>query len=83
MHDLDELAEPISDIEEDGRGLPILIKQYAKVGGKLIAFNLDRKFSDVVDGLVIVDLRQTDPAVLDRYMGKEGNAAFRRFHKMT
>jgi hypothetical protein len=45
-----------------------------------VGFNLDRKFSDVVDGLVIVDLRQTDPAVLDRYMGKEGYASFRRFH---
>jgi hypothetical protein len=60
--------------------LPILLRQYAKVGGRLVGFNLDRKFSDVVDGLVIVDLRQTDPAVLDRYMGKEGYASFRRFH---
>lgn len=80
LRDLDELAEPISDLEEDGKGLPILLRQYAKLGGKLIAFNLDRKFSDVVDGLVIVDLRQTDPAVLERYMGKEGCAIFRRFH---
>jgi hypothetical protein len=32
-HALDELAEPISDVEEDGKGLPILLKQYAKVGG--------------------------------------------------
>jgi hypothetical protein len=47
-----------------------------------VGFNLDRKFSDVVDGLVIVDLRQTDPAVLDRYMGKEGCASFRCFHKL-
>jgi putative hemolysin len=82
LRNLDELAEPISDLEEDGKGLPILIKQYAKLGGKLVGFNLDRKFSDVVDGLVIVDLRQTDPGVLERYMGKEGYAAFRRFHKM-
>jgi putative hemolysin len=81
LRDLDELAEPISDVEEDGKGLPVLIKQYAKVGGKLIAFNLDRKFSDVVDGLVIVDLRQTDPGVLERYMGKDGYAAFRRYHQ--
>jgi putative hemolysin len=80
LRDLDELAEPISDVEEDGKGLPILIKQYTKVGGRLVGFNLDRKFSDVVDGLVIVDLRQTDPAVLERYMGKEGYASFRRFH---
>ena len=82
LRDLDELAESISDVEVDGKGVPVLIKQYAKVGGKLVGFNLDRKFSDVVDGLVIVDLRETDPQVLERYMGKEGYAAFRRFHKM-
>ncbi|MBZ5668029.1 MAG: lysophospholipid acyltransferase family protein [Acidobacteriia bacterium] len=82
LRDLEELAEPISDVEEDGKGLPILIKQYAKVGGRLVGFNLDRKFSDVVDGLVIVDLRQTDPAVLERYMGRDGYAGFRRFHKL-
>jgi hypothetical protein len=39
LRDLDELAEPISDVEEDGKGLPILIKQYAKVGGRLVGFN--------------------------------------------
>ncbi len=82
LHNLDELGEPISDVEEDGKGVPILIRQYDKVGGKLVGFNLDRKFSDVVDGLVIVDLRQTDRGVLERYMGKEGYAGFRRFHKM-
>jgi putative hemolysin len=83
LRDLDELAEPISDVEEDGKGLPILLRQYAKVGGRLVGFNLDRKFSDVVDGLVIVDLRQTDPAILERYMGKEGYAIFRRFHQLN
>ena len=83
LRDLDELAEPISDVEEDGKGLPILIRQYAKLGGKLIAFNLDRKFSDVVDGLILVDLRQTNTAVLDRYMGKDGVSAFRRFHHLN
>ncbi len=82
LQTLDQLGEPISDVEEDGKGVPILIRQYDKVGGKLVGFNLDRKFSDVVDGLVIVDLRQTDPAVLERYMGKEGYSGFRRFHKM-
>jgi putative hemolysin len=82
LRDIEELAEPISDLEEDGKGVPILIKQYAKVGGRLVGFNLDRKFSNVVDGLVIVDLRQTAPPVLDRYMGKEGYARFRRFHKL-
>lgn len=80
LRDLDELSEPITDVETDGKGLPILLRQYAKIGGKLLGFNVDRKFSNVLDGLVVVDLRQTDPAVLDRYMGKEPAAKFRRFH---
>ena len=48
----------------------------------MVAFNLDRKFSNVNDGLVILDLRQTNSGVLERYIGKEGLATFRRFHKL-
>lgn len=80
LRDLDELSQPITDVETDGKGLPILLRQYAKVGGKLLGFNVDRKFSGVLDGLVVVDLRETDPAVLQRYMGKEGAVRFREFH---
>jgi putative hemolysin len=80
LKDLEDLADPIGDLETDGKGIPILLKQYAKLGGRLISFNLDRKFSDVLDGLVLVDLRQTDPAALARYMGKNGVEAFRRYH---
>src|SRR5580700_513509 len=80
LRDLDELAQPITDIEADGKGLPILLRQYAKIGGKLLGFNVDRKFSNVLDGLVVVDLRQTEPAVLERYMGREGAIRFRKMH---
>lgn len=83
LHDIEELSQPITDIEADGKGLPILLRQYAKIGGKLVGFNVDRKFSNVLDGLVVVDLRQTDPAVLDRYMGREATATFRRIHGLT
>jgi len=80
LRDLEDLSEPIADVESDGKGLPILLKQYAKIGGKLLGFNVDPKFSDVLDGLVVVDLRQTEASVLERYMGREGAAAFRRCH---
>jgi putative hemolysin len=83
LRDLDELSEPIADVEVDGKGLPILLKQYAKVGGKLLGFNVDRKFSDVLDGLVVVDLRRTEPGVLERYMGRENATSFRRFHGLA
>ncbi|HTW58552.1 MAG TPA: GNAT family N-acyltransferase [Terriglobales bacterium] len=80
LRDLDELSQPIADVECDGKGLPILLRQYAKIGGKLISFNVDRKFSDVLDGLVVVDLRRTDASVLDRYMGRESADRFRAMH---
>jgi putative hemolysin len=82
LRDVEELSKPIADVEVDGKGLPILLKQYAKVGGKFVGFNVDRKFSDVLDGLVVVDLRETEPTVLERYMGREGVAAFRRHHNV-
>ena len=80
LRDLDELSQPIADVEADGKGLPILLRQYSKIGGKMIGFNVDRKFSNVLDGLVVVDLRQTEPAVLERYMGRDAARAFREFH---
>jgi hypothetical protein len=80
LHDLEELSQPITDVETDGKGLPILLRQYAKIGGRLLGFNVDRKFSNVLDGLVVVDLRKTEPGVLERYMGREGAMMFRRRH---
>jgi hypothetical protein len=67
-------------VESDGKGLPVLLRQYAKIGGKMVGFNVDRKFSNVLDGLVVVDLRKTEPAVLERYMGREAAARFRARH---
>jgi len=80
LHDLEELSQPITDVETDGKGLPILLRQYAKIGGKLLGFNVDRKFSSVLDGLVVVDLRKTAPAVLERYLGREAAIQFRTRH---
>jgi putative hemolysin len=80
LRDVEELSQPITDVETDGKGLPILLRQYAKIGGKLLGFNVDRKFSNVLDGLVVVDLRKTAPAVLERYMGREAATQFRARH---
>lgn len=77
---IEDLSQPITDVETDGKGLPILLRQYAKIGGRLLGFNVDAKFSNVLDGLVVVDLRQTEAAVLERYMGREGAARFREYH---
>lgn len=74
--DIEELSALIADIEIDRKGVPILLKQYLKLGGELVAFNVDRNFSNALDGLIVVDLHKTDPRVLQRYMGPDGAASF-------
>ncbi|MFP5259091.1 MAG: lysophospholipid acyltransferase family protein [Acidobacteriota bacterium] len=78
--DLDDLLSLIDDIEADRKGIPVLLRQYLKLGGKLLAFNVDKDFSDCLDGLIVVDLLQADRRQLERYMGKEGLAAFQAYH---
>ncbi len=73
---VDQLSQLISEIELDAKGVPTLVKHYLKLGGKLLGFSLDEKFSNVVDGLIFVDLKQTPPAILEKIMGKEGMAEF-------
>jgi len=74
--DVEELSALIADVEIDRKGVPVLLKQYLKLGGELVAFHVDRRFADALDGLIVVDLRKTDARVLERYMGKEGAAKF-------
>ncbi len=82
ISNVDEVSTIIQDIEKDHKGIPILIKQYLKLGGKILSFNLDTDFSDVVDGLILIDLRKTDQRARARYMGDEADKSFREFHKL-
>jgi hypothetical protein len=78
--DLDDLLACVGDIEADEKGIPVLLRHYLKLGGKLLAFNVDRDFADALDGLIVVDLLQADAKQLERYMGKDGLAAFTAYH---
>jgi putative hemolysin len=73
---VEEVEALIADIETELSGIPILLKQYLKLGGKLLGFNLDPAFGNVLDGLILVDVTQTDRKVLNRYMGGEGMRSY-------
>jgi hypothetical protein len=51
--------------------VPILLKPYLKLGAQVLAFNVDANFCDSLDGLIVVDLRKTDPRYLEKVMGEE------------
>jgi putative hemolysin len=78
--DLDQLSELVSAMERDQKGVPVLLRQYLKLGGHILGFNVDEAFNNALDGLIMVDLRQTDPKVLAKYMGREQAAHFRVLH---
>jgi putative hemolysin len=80
QNDLNEISSWISGIEDDGKGVPILLKQYLKLGGKVLCFNVDQEFGDTLDGLIVVDLTLADPKFLRRYMGTEGFRSFMEYH---
>jgi putative hemolysin len=80
---IEELSRMIADVEPDRKGIPVLLKQYLRLGGRIVAFTIDRDFSNTLDALVIVDLRQTDTSILDRYMGEAGARAFRNYHGLS
>jgi hypothetical protein len=65
---LDALSKLVEDIEPDRKGIPVLLRQYLKLGGRMLAFNIDPAFNHSIDCLLMVDLRQTDPRVLRKYL---------------
>jgi putative hemolysin len=81
--DIDDLSALVADIEADRKGVPVLLKQYVKLGGRLMGFNIDSSFGNGLDGLIMVDLLKCDRKLLDRYMGKQGAADFFGYHDET
>lgn len=71
----------VSEIEPDGRGIPVLLRHYLKLNAQVLGFNVDPSFSNVVDGLIRVDLLNVETTLLARYLGKEGAAAYLNFHR--
>lgn len=81
--DSDEVSALVSDLEPDHKGVPVLVRQYLKLGAKFHAFNVDPQFSDSLDGLIEVDLTKTDGRVLERYMTRDGYARFMAHHSLA
>lgn len=70
IQEVEDISFLISEIEKDGKGIPILMKHYLKLNGRFLSFSVDKAFSSVIDGLLIVDLYKTDPKILNRFVGR-------------
>lgn len=64
------LSKVLSRMEQ-GKGLPVLIRQYLKMNGKLVCFNVDPAFHNSLDGLIVVNLKEVPLSILAKYMGQD------------
>lgn len=56
--DLNKFDKLIEELEPGGLRLPVLIKKYIKQNARVIAFNVDPKFNDAVDGLMYIRIQE-------------------------
>jgi putative hemolysin len=55
--DIKVLDSMIADIETSHAKIPVLLKKYLKQNAKIIAFNIDPKFNNALDGFLVMDLQ--------------------------
>lgn len=78
VHEVDDLAELITAGDDPRRrGAPVLLRQYLKLGGRVVGFNIDPDFGHSLDCLTVVDLTRTPDEVLGKYMSTEALTRFR------
>lgn len=81
VNEIEQISDIVAQFEKDEKGMPILLKQYLKLGGTLLGFNVDNDFNNSLDGLIMVDLLKTDSKVQQKYMGAEQAKAYMAFHE--
>lgn len=70
--DLNKLDKMIKDAEIADYRMPVLLKKYLQLGGKIACFNIDPKFNDSLDGLMVMDLYDVPMEVITT-LSKEVN----------
>ena len=79
LGDIEQLSSLVQVVEKD-RGVPILLRQYLKLNGTFVGFNVDRDFNDALDGLIIVDLLKSERRAITRYLGEDGYKVLSEYH---
>lgn len=63
--EFDALESFVEAIEPAHFKVPVLFRQYLKQNARFIAFNVDPNFSDCLDGLMILDLRNLPASTIE------------------
>jgi len=77
-----ELSRIISSMEIDGKGLPVLVRQYAKMGADFASIGSDIEFRHTPGMLLIIDLGHSSPETIKRYFA-EGTESYLSYSPPT
>jgi putative hemolysin len=67
--DIVHVERLIEEIERGQRAVPVLLRHYLRLNARLLAFNVDPDFGEVIDALMLVDLAQIDERIIRHYVG--------------
>lgn len=56
----------ISEVETRNMKVPVLLRQYIGLNAKIIGFNIDPKFSDALDGFLVLDLEKMPQDMMEK-----------------
>lgn len=66
---LASLERLVMDIEKPNKRFPVLLRHYLRLEAKIIAFNLDPKFNNCLDGFLVFDREQLNETMEQRFFG--------------
>jgi putative hemolysin len=75
--DLQKFDKIIDEIEPGALRIPVLIKKYVKQNARLVAFNVDPKFNNAIDGLMYIKVADIPESTVKPVM-EEFQAALER-----
>jgi len=68
---VEDVSALVSSIEEDDKGIPVLLRHYLKLNGTLLDFHLDTTFNNTTVGLILVRLADVEPAFFRKFFGSD------------
>ncbi len=63
--DINQLDRFIGDVDAMNSGLPVLLKRYIQLNAKIVGFNVDPKFNNCLDGLIVLDIYDVPKEMLE------------------
>jgi putative hemolysin len=80
--DVNLLQDLISQVEKKEMKIPVLMRQYLKLGAKGIDFNVDPAFANALDVFILTDMTQAPADTMQKYLGEAEYDDYRKHHNL-